>query len=352
MEPQQTYKQEDEITLKELILKVKEYFFEVLRNWWLVLLITIPVIAIFLYLHFQTPVTYTSQTKFLVEGSGSGGGLSGLLGQFGIRRDSKVNPYKIQEVMKSSNIIKRVIFKKVNDTLIANKIIDIYDFHKAWEKGEREDIKGFLFTETDPSKFTQKENIVLQSVIKKVVGGPNSKDQLLSVGFDEDSGIYTVSVTSKDEALSLALEKAIYEEVKSFFEEDMVINQASTVKILKEKADSLQAVINSKTYASASIQDRMLGLVSNVQGVRSEKLQKDVSMLTLALGEVLKNYEIADINLKDIKPLFLKIEESLPPLQGMKKSLLMTLIQGSLVGGILSILIILGRMVYRNTMAF
>ncbi|MBK8391107.1 MAG: hypothetical protein IPL23_18250 [Saprospiraceae bacterium] len=99
----------------------------------------------------------------------------------------------------------------------------------------------------------------------------------------------------------------------------MVINQASTVKILKEKADSLQAVINSKSYASASIQDRTLGLVSNVQGVRSDKLQKEVAMLTLALGEVLKNYEIADINLKDIKPLFLQIEESLPPLRRDKK---------------------------------
>ncbi|MFZ1790761.1 MAG: hypothetical protein WAT92_20730 [Saprospiraceae bacterium] len=351
MEPQQTYKQEDEITLKELILKVKEYFFEVLRNWWLVLLITIPVIAIFLYLHFQTPVTYTSQTKFLVEGSGSGGGgISGLLGQFGIRRDSKINPYKIQEVTKSSNIIKRVIFKKVNDTLIANKIIELYDFHKAWEKGEREDIKGFLFKETDPVKFTQVENIVLQSVIKKIVGGPNSKDQLLGVSFDEDSGIYNISVTSKDESLSLALEKAIYNEVKIFFEEDMVINQASTVKILKEKADSLQAVINSKSYASASIQDRTLGLVSNVQGVRSDKLQKEVSILTVALGEVLKSYEIADINLKDIKPLFLQIEESLPPLSGEKQSLLMTLIQGGLFGGLLSILFILMRMIYRNAM--
>ena len=39
---EQNYMEEDEITLKELILKVKEFFQEVLKNWWLVILITIP----------------------------------------------------------------------------------------------------------------------------------------------------------------------------------------------------------------------------------------------------------------------------------------------------------------------
>lgn len=350
-EEKQAY-QEDEITLKELILKVREYAHEVWKSKLIVILFGILGLAFFLYKHYTTPITYAAETRFIVEGSGGmGGGIAGLLGQFGIRRDSKVNPYKIQEVAKSSKIIQKIIFHKINDTLIANKIIDLYEFHKAWEKNPNEKLHGFYFTQTDLTKFSDTENIVMKAILGKIIGGPNAKDPLLSVGFDEDSGIFTLAFTTEDPDLSMQMEKDLYNELRVFFEESIVANQAATVKILQAKADSLQNLINSKTYAAASIQDRSLGLISNVQQVRGEKLQKEVMVLSTALAEVIRSLEVADISLKDVQPMFLQIDESLPPLRGSESSIIMTILKGGILGFVLALTFIFGRKIYRDAMA-
>lgn len=350
-EEKQTY-QDDEITLKELILKIKEYAWEVWKSKFIVVLFGALGLVFFLYKHYNTPVTYSAETRFIVEGSGGmGGGIAGLLGQFGIRRDSKVNPYKIQEVAKSSKIIQKIIFNKINDTLIANKIIDLYDYHKAWEKNPNEELHGFYFTQTDLSKFSNTENIVMKAILGKIIGGPNAKDPLLSVGFDEDSGIFNISFTTEDPDLSMQMEKDLYTEIRIFFEESIVANQAATVKILQAKADSIQNLINNKTYAAASIQDRSLGLISNVQGVRGDRLQKEATVLTTALAEVIRSLEMADISLKDVQPMFLQIDESLPPLRGSESSIIMAVLKGGIFGFMLALTFIIGRKVYRDAMA-
>ena len=350
-EEQQNY-QDDEITLKDLILKVKEYTREVWKSKFIVVLFGALGLAFFLYKHYNTPVTYSAETRFIVEGSGGmGGGIAGLLGQFGIRRDSKVNPYKIQEVAKSSKIIQKIIFNKINDTLIANKIIDLYEYHKAWEKNPNEELHGFYFTQTDISKFSNTENIVMKAILGKIIGGPKAKDPLLSVGFDEDSGIFNISFTTEDPDLSMQMEKDLYTEIRIFFEESIVANQAATVKILQAKADSLQNLINSKTYAAASIQDRSLGLISNVQGVRGDRLQKEVMLLTAALGEVLKNLEMADISLRDVQPMFMQIDESLPPLKGSETSKIISILKGIIFGTLLGIIIVLITKIFKDAMA-
>ena len=349
-EEKQTY-QDDEITLKDLILKVKEYAREVWKSKFIVVLFGALGLVFFLYKHYNTPVTYSAETRFIVEGSGGmGGGIAGLLGQFGIRRDSKVNPYKIQEVAKSSKIIQKIIFNKINDTLIANKIIDLYDYHKAWEKNPNEELHGFYFTQTDLSKFSNTENIVMKAILGKIIGGPNAKDPLLSVGFDEDSGIFNISFTTEDPDLSMQMEKDLYTEIRIFFEESIVANQAATVKILQAKADSIQNLINNKTYAAASIQDRSLGLISNVQGVRGDRLQKEATVLTTALAEVIRSLEMADISLRDVQPMFMQIDESLPPINGSESSLIKNILSGLFIGFFISIAFIFLKGIYKEAL--
>ncbi|MCB0746286.1 MAG: hypothetical protein KDC90_02380, partial [Ignavibacteriae bacterium] len=185
----------------------------------------------------------------------------------------------------------------------------------------------------------------------KIIGGPNAKDPLLSVGFDEDSGIFNISFTTEDPDLSMQMEKDLYTEIRIFFEESIVANQAATVKILQAKADSIQNLINNKTYAAASIQDRSLGLISNVQGVRGDRLQKEATVLTTALAEVIRSLEMADISLKDVQPMFLQIDESLPPLRGSESSIIMAVLKGGIFGFMLALTFIIGRKVYRDAMA-
>ncbi|MDG1434802.1 MAG: hypothetical protein P8Q41_12365, partial [Saprospiraceae bacterium] len=70
---EQNYIEEDEITLKELIIKVQEFFQEVLKNWRLVILITIPFVLYFFYQTYKTPITYTSELTFMMNDDEGGG---------------------------------------------------------------------------------------------------------------------------------------------------------------------------------------------------------------------------------------------------------------------------------------
>jgi uncharacterized protein involved in exopolysaccharide biosynthesis len=117
--PQQEYYQDDEITLKELILKIQEYWQEILKNWKLIFLIIIPFVAFFLIKAFLTPATYSAQLTFMVnedEGGGGFGGVSAILGQFGFGGggQSSYNLDKILELSRSRKIIQMALFEKVN----------------------------------------------------------------------------------------------------------------------------------------------------------------------------------------------------------------------------------------------
>ncbi|HMS68990.1 MAG TPA: hypothetical protein PKD18_12670 [Saprospiraceae bacterium] len=351
MDPQQQYIPDDEITLKELILKIKEYWYEVWRNWWLVGLVAAPVIAFFLYKHYNTIPLYNANVRYVVEGSGGGGGISGLLGQFGIRRDSKVNPYKIQEVARSKNILRKVLFSKVDDDFIANQLLEIYKYDESWAKGKDKSMVGFRFKNGDFKRNDTLDNKIFMSLVGRMIGSEeNRKNIILNIGFEEDSGVYTHSISTPSEALSLNIMDSHYEAVRVFFEEEAIFSQASTVQILKIKADSLQMLINSKSYAAANIQDKSFGLVSAAPAVKGERLQREVSVLSLALAEVIKSYEIADINLRDIKPSFLQIDMSLPPIKATESSLLISIVKGGLLGFLLAVSFVIARKIFRETM--
>jgi len=80
--------QTDEISLKELILKIKEWVAYLKTQWWKIAIAGfMGGIIGFVYAWMQ-PITYTAKTTFVVEDAkssgGNLGGLASLAGQFGV----------------------------------------------------------------------------------------------------------------------------------------------------------------------------------------------------------------------------------------------------------------------------
>lgn len=342
--------QEEEFTLKELITKIKYFIQEILKNYLLVLFVSLTVLVYFLYKHYTTFPKYEAETRFLVEGSSGNGGLGSILGQFGLRSSGKFNPYKVIEVAKSKSLLKKVLFTKINNDYIINELIKDYKLDEKWAKSKPE-WKGFRFKTGDFSKFTLMENQAFLNIYTMIVGGKDSKEVLLSFHFDEDTGVYNYNVSTNKEALTLAIINNAYDELKHFFEEEIISNQLNTTVLLKEKADSIQRLIVNKEYQVANQQDRTMGLVVSTPGVKKSTLQREIQALTLAYAEVLKSFEMADINLKDTRPMFLKLDETYAPIEAVESSLLISIIKGLLIGGVLASVYIIGRSIYRQAMA-
>ncbi|MEM0992059.1 MAG: Wzz/FepE/Etk N-terminal domain-containing protein, partial [Bacteroidota bacterium] len=132
--------QNDEITLKDLILKFQEYFLEILRNWW-VIGIAMVIMAAIMYIRARlTPPSYTSQVTFMVSGGGgqnaAANPVASLLGQLGGGGGAGggANPFKVMQLSKSRKILSKVLFHSVEvmgkEDYIANHLIEHYDYRE------------------------------------------------------------------------------------------------------------------------------------------------------------------------------------------------------------------------------
>ena len=357
MEKEKRYVEEDEITLKELILKVQEYFWEVVRNLKWVVGIMIPFVVFFVYKAISTPVTYTAELTFMVnEDDGGGmGGMSAILGQIGLGGGSrgKNNLDKILELAKSRNIIQQVIFDTVaingKEDIMGNHIINLYDYHEKWEE-DTTGLKEFLFKEADHFSRTRIHNKVLKALYRRIIGTPEILG-FFSKGYSKDTGIMEFTAKTINEDLSIHLCKKVYEKLSTFYVTKTVEKQRQTFDVMLQKVDSVKKEMQGAEYGLANFKDSHAGLFTTKAKLREMQLQRDVQVLNEMYAVSLKNFEIADFTLKNKTPFIQLIDEPLAPLKPEGESVIKNLIIGVFIGGFFSISFIIFRKIYQETMS-
>jgi len=349
---EQNYMEEDEITLKELILKIKEFFQEVVKNWFLVLSITLLIVLYFFLKTYSAPVTYTSELTFMMNDneSSASGGLGGLAATFGIGggAGSDFNLEKMMTLLHSRNIIQQGLFEKAeingNGNYFANHLIQEYDFHDEWK--EIESLKGFLFKNDNVKEFTRLENKIL-----KILHDLVSKE-ILSSNIADNTGIMTLNIESTNEDLSIEFLNALYEKLTSFYVNKAIEKQLQTYKITKSTVDSLSGVMDYAQKRLLKIKDSNRNITLNQYKLEQLNLERDFQVTLLAYGEALKHKEIAEFSLKSKTPFIQLIDRPIPPLPPNKS--IITYIKQIIIGGILGVFLaiafIIGRKIYRDTM--
>jgi uncharacterized protein involved in exopolysaccharide biosynthesis len=346
---------EDSITLKDLILAFKKYFFEIIRKWWIIALLAIPLCLYFGYNAINAPVTYTAKNRFLIESSkgGSLGNLGGLLGSFGFGKQNGPNPFKIIEVGLSTKILDQVFLDTLEGTnnLLGNEIIEKYELDKLWTEKNPE-FENFRFKTGDKTQWELIDQKAYKRLIKRAIG--TSKDRskaLYKIMRDEDSGIYTINCTTIDHNISYSFSNALFDRLKYFFENEILESQFKTKELLRSKKDSLDAIINIKTRELALFEDSNRGTIGSSGLINRNKILTEISGLSIAYQETFKNYEIADFSYQDKKPFFMLIDTPLLPLSPLGGALIIDLIIALFLAFFMGITFIIGRKIYLEAMA-
>lgn len=349
------YQEEDEITLKELILKIQEYAREVLRLWWVVVLITVPIVGYMLWDAYKTPIKYPATLTFMLdenEGGGSLGGVSAILGQFGLRggRGNKFNLEKMLALAKSRRIVQMALFEsiKVNgqEDYIANHIIQEYDYHERWAE-DTTGMKDFVFSHDSISVFSRRENRILKMLHGKVIGGEKAGG-LIRFNIDEDTGIMSLTASTTHEDLSIQFSKILYNKLSDFYVNKSVERQTATFNIIKSKTDSLQTALNSVQSRLLRFQDANRGLTLLRYEAEKIRLQQEIQKLIIAYGESYKQLEIADFSLRDGTPFVQVIDWPIEPLQKNTKSIIKNILLSIIIGTFLSLFLILVKKTYET----
>ena len=345
--------QDDEVTLKELILKVKDYYGEIKRNWKIMAVFVTFGLLVQVYRVLTFKKYYNATVTFMVNDA-KGPSMGGVLGQLGgLMGDKEEKLDKILELARSRKMVGKTLFQKgtINgkEDFYANHIIDIEQLQDRWAKDTI--LNGFSFKEGKIADFKNADNSALLEIYKQIVGGEGVKDPLYEASSNKKTGILTFSIKTRSEALSLQLSEAFFRSLSEYYVESSTRKERETYAILKTKKDSIERILNNNDVVSAQRDDQSNSLVSSIDKVPAKRYSRNNVILTALYGEIVKNSEMADYALKSSTPFVTIIDEPIPPLKPTKMGWISSAIIGLIIGGFLGALFVIGRKIYREALA-
>ena len=345
--PSQNNFKDDEISLKELILKMKAWFTFLKSKWKYILFAGIIGSLIGLtFAWFEKP-TYKATLTFAMEedkGSG-GGGLSSALGlasSFGIdlggNGGGAFAASNLAELMKSRLIVEKVLLSPIlingKTITIAEYFIQINQLRKAWEKETT--LKNIQFLPgSDRTKYTLQQDSILLKIYKKLI----DKANLSIMQKDKKVTILSIEVTSEDEKFSKIFCESIAKETSIFYIQTKSKKARINVDVLKSQVDSVRLKLNGAVTGVAAEADNVYNLnpAFNIRSAASKKKQIDVQANTAILTNLVVQLELAKITLRKETPLIQLIDKPILPLEKEKLGKLKSI----LIGVFLSELVII-----------
>ncbi|RXF69116.1 lipopolysaccharide biosynthesis protein [Arcticibacter tournemirensis] len=346
--------QDEEITLKELILKIREWNRYLLSKWKIIALAgIIGGFLGFLYAYLKKPV-YTAECTFVLEEQGSGGGLgqyAGLASMVGIDlgvggSNGIFQGDNIIELYKSHSMIRKTLLSKCSFKGKQELLIDRYiESNRLKEKWSKKNGLSQLSFNIPQSSFRLQHDSIISVIVNDInnnyltVSKPNKKLSIISV-----------KVKSQDELFAKEFTGKIVGNVNDFYVQTKTKRSSENLHILQRQADSVRAVLNSSIGGAAAAIDANPNANPAMQVLRvpSQRRQVDVQASSAVYIEVTKNLEIAKISLRKETPLIQVIDEPGLPLEEMRYGKLKCFVLGGIILGFLMVIVILFKRVYKK----
>ncbi len=200
--------QDDEISLKELMQKAREWWQYLLSKWLIILVFGLGGAVIGLAVSLLTKPKYTAHLSFaLVEKSAGGGGLADLASSFGLSAmlgggsNGTFSGDNLLEIIQSRHSVEQTLLSPVDYYGKKQNLVDVYAQVNELKDGWKEQTKNKeLQTLTFPigqkrETFTRTQDSVLYSIYDKIV-----KSNALTVARkDKKLSLVNLDFVSKDE---------------------------------------------------------------------------------------------------------------------------------------------------------
>jgi len=344
----------DAITLMDLVRQIRLWIAEIIKNWYIAAFFVVLAVGYQVYKYSKYIPLYTATITFNVDEDEGGGnqGLTGILGQFGLGavRPSRYNLDKILALSKSRRVIQESLFSKITmdgkEDYIANHLLTQYKLNLAADSKT----SVFYFTHDSLQIFSPEENAMLLTLYGTIIGPPDQpKKALLTSSYNEDSNIMTLSVTTTNETISLALAQRMFDSLSKYYINKAIEKSLKTFSLVSMKRDSVLGVLKATEYQLASFKDAHRSMLMRTDQITELRLQREVAALSAMYAEVLKNVEVADFTVKNKTPFIQVIDTPLAPIQPARLSFLRMMLIGVIVGGFIGSALIIARRIYLNT---
>lgn len=347
----------DEISLKELILKLKNWNRYILSKWHLLLFSCIIGGSIGIaYALYQKPI-YTALTNYALDDEKSGGGIGNALGlasslglDLGISAGGAFASANLMELMHSRSLIEKTLLSEVlwggDKITLADLYIEVTGLREKWSN-KPELVKLNFSLNKSRSNFSRIEDSILGTIYECI-----DKEQLSITQKDKKVSIGTIEVKSVNEKFAKVFCETLVKEVSEFYIETKSRKARNNVLILQKQADSVREELNNAISGVAAANDNTFNLNSALSVKRTDvaRRQVDVQANTAILTQLVANLEMANVSLLKETPLFQIIDKPIMPLKKEKVSKLKSLVIGGSLAGFLAILFLVLKRIGKSIM--
>lgn len=344
----------DEISLKELLLKIKEWYSYIFSKWKIIVLAGVVGAALGLTYSFIKKPVYTATLSFALEDEKSGGGLGGALGlasslglDLGGGGGSIFSGSNLTELFKSRSMVEQTLLApvRINDKVIslAEMYIQTREWRKQWENKPRFKNLEFL-PNTNRKYFTRVHDSIFGEIYKNLLKGGLSVAQK-----DKKISIISIDVASTNELFSKYFCEALAKQVSDFYIDTKSKKSRENMLILERQTDSIRRELNGAITGVAVANDNTFGLnpAMNVRRAPSARKQVDVQANTAILTELVKQTELAKVTLRKETPLIQVIDKPILPLPKEKLDKGKGIMMGGVIVGFLAIFVLILRRVLK-----
>lgn len=354
------YQVDDEISLKELILRIKAWWGYLWSKKWI--MIAAGVVGGLLGLGYsltKKPI-YTATTTFVLESGEKTGGLgsyAGVASVMGIDLGSGGGGIfqgdNIIELYKSRTMLEKTLMSTI-DSISKQSLIERYlevsGMRQVWK--DKPELQNLQFERgkasnrmTDPKQQRLKD-----SIVSKIVDNLNNT-ALTVAKPDKKLSIIKVDLKSGDEVFSKRFNEELVNNVNEFYIQTKTKKSLDNVKILQHKTDSVRAIMNGAIYSAAVVSDATPNLNPTRQVQRAAPIQRaqfSAETNKAILGEMVKNLEMSKMSLQKETPLIQVIDSPTYPLQKEKLSKAKGIIIGGIIFSLLSTIFVIIKRNFSN----
>ena len=306
----------DEITLKELILKGKDWFNYLWGYKWRILLAGLLGGALgFVYAKYFSKPTYTSFVSFTLEqksggGAGALGGLASSLGLGDLPTGSSSGMFGGENVlylMKSNRIIHQSL-KEPQADLNGDNLLNAYLKNHFEQPLKEKKIKLFP-KNLDSLTFSRAQDSLLLLITKNI-----RETQVLAERQDKKTTIINLEVKDNNEQWAYLFSKALVKNAIDLYLEIKVGKLMRTELELTQKKDSIRGLLDGSITTLAYETDLNSHTPLMRYKTKQAKKQIDVEVLKTMYANVIQNLEMTKFQRAQEEPIIEIIDDPILPL--------------------------------------
>jgi len=341
----------DEIQLKDILIKLSEYKTHLLKKKFIIIGFSFLFFLIGIFNAIYTETKYNAELTFVVEGEkggGSLGGMSGIASQFGFdiggSESATFSQSNILELLKSRGVIVSALMQssKLNgkEDLLIEHYLELNKMKESWLQDE--DFEGVSFHVNKSVAHDSISGVVWASVIE---------NKLIVEMESDEANIINLSYSSIDDEFAKSFVETLINEMSKMYITHQTAQANNTLDFLQNRSDSVFAELELAEEDFARIKDINQRIVKASGRLKELQLMRRVEVLNAMYLEIVKNLELSKITLLNQTPIINIIDKPVLPLEEENPSKTLAGLLGGFIGGFLSVCFFIFRKLFKDALS-